>query len=1507
MAYSDFTTNDQLASIYVGYFGRAAEPEGLTYWNSDYTTIYDANVAAGQSAEEAELNALIEIATSFSNNTETTNMYTFLADPATGDAGAFVDAVYDNLFGRTPDAEGKAYWVAELTANIDDPLYVGKFILTVQNAAGSIAEGETGYQQSQDDQTTLANRAEVSAYYAAQVTAQGAEWTTADDLADAQSVLTGVTNEAATVTTAKADADTLIAADLAVPGETFTLTAGTDRGADFEGTSDNDTFDAPMVQNEFAGGVSNSLSSADELDGGAGTDVLNAELVDEFVGATTGYNVDVQPRTTSIEDINIEARDYAGDDAAEANGNVVTLDAKHMTGIDEIGSSYSDGDLVIENLTTLTDGGSARNTSDLTITMDHTDNFNTDGDASDLEVYFDEDYLLNDEDTSGAQLEIRLLNAVQNEAGNNPVEGFSEIAFSVGGTAVTVDITSIADDGTLDYTTAYDQVVDAINEQLAADGFDDVTASRAPIEDAVFSIPVAGFSTGDDAGDYYPIIVTNTGSEELVGTTISTSALKYDTDMNNSFQASDPETTENPVSVNVELEKVGRDAEGGDLVIGGKSNDVFGDTDVDQVDGIELFNISVFGGEDKPSNLGQISSTNQYLNTVNIESVEPGKNSDGEDTWADLTVRDQLGEGQELTLIDATDFEGDFSLAQNGVQQVVTANFGGGNDYMNWTSVEADGLPAGTGYSLSMGAGNDTLDANLDGDSVDAFGETFKVSMGSGDDTLNITMDATDGVSQQTMADLHNKPGDYLEIETGAGEDTVNLAAYGNFNIETDSGSDFVRINSEAGKGNGDANTGVWVFGPATSGADTFGDRVLYKAQLTVSFAGFESTVAVDTDSQGNFVADQMTINAAIIAAIEDNDVPELDTLLKCTLGTDSQQLTITSLVGGENDLAIALYQPEVVASDADDDDVTAGQVKVSSGDLTALRQGLIDTTADTSADLEEESDIIAAIDNGSIDQDGDGDGVTYDYITNDTVLDGVDDGNAAPDQDIFDLAGGDLYQDYDAGGSDDSTTGVNFSTIDVGDGSNDIVVMHSNHGASSNVLKISDAFGKVSVVNFHNVPTDEVNSYTDVSTHALDFTTYLTNQDDPSDVPAGNTQSVVPVPLTLNIVDTAEAFSDSAANPDATNTNDAIANGVNVLRFDENVADTADLQTFEDLTAEILKDALNDSDDDGSTDYGNLDQDLLTPDDFGGNDLQSTTQRHIVMVENDQNEGEYKVFALTSSVDADGDVDEESDGGVHQFATAEELGTLDFGASINFNLVGSDEYKTDLAELLAVADGDEPVEPANTAPVVVDGQTFTVDENSAAGTTVGTVSASDADTDTLSYVLSDTSTFVIDSETGVLTVADGAVLDFETTESYTINVIVSDAEDFDTAVLTVDINDVDENGGAGFTPESADIGTPTVPEALNAIADSFKFTDDATVQNNVVISNFTTDDVIEVTNALETDYHFTNNGADVAISFNNAGTLNQIVLSGVVTAGDLVHDQASFETAIGFDAFTVA
>jgi hypothetical protein len=119
-----------------------------------------------------------------------------------------------------------------------------------------------------------------------------------------------------------------------------------------------------------------------------------------------------------------------------------------------------------------------------------------------------------------------------------------------------------------------------------------------------------------------------------------------------------------------------------------------------------------------------------------------------------------------------------------------------------------------------------------------------------------------------------------------------------------------------------------------------------------------------------------------------------------------------------------------------------------------------------------------------------------------------------------------------------------------------------------------------------------------------------------------------------------------------------------------------------------------------------------------------------------------------------------------------------------------------------------------------------------------------------------------------------------------------------------------DNGGGGGSTPEkvevSADIGTGANTATLDAAGEDFLFTDDANIENFVSISNFDDGDSIQVTNAEVGDYNFSNDGVDVDITYNNtdAGVLNEMTLVGVVDSISLVYDEASFETAIGFDAF---
>ncbi len=103
---------------------------------------------------------------------------------------------------------------------------------------------------------------------------------------------------------------------------------------------------------------------------------------------------------------------------------------------------------------------------------------------------------------------------------------------------------------------------------------------------------------------------------------------------------------------------------------------------------------------------------------------------------------------------------------------------------------------------------------------------------------------------------------------------------------------------------------------------------------------------------------------------------------------------------------------------------------------------------------------------------------------------------------------------------------------------------------------------------------------------------------------------------------------------------------------------------------------------------------------------------------------------------------------------------------------------------------GSQIVNVGNVAPRV-EAATFDVEEHAGGSTVVGSVTATDPGTDTLTYrilPIGDSAGLEVDSVMGVISVADSALLDFELTPSVTLQVEVSD-EDGDTSVAQVTVN----------------------------------------------------------------------------------------------------------------------
>ena len=99
-----------------------------------------------------------------------------------------------------------------------------------------------------------------------------------------------------------------------------------------------------------------------------------------------------------------------------------------------------------------------------------------------------------------------------------------------------------------------------------------------------------------------------------------------------------------------------------------------------------------------------------------------------------------------------------------------------------------------------------------------------------------------------------------------------------------------------------------------------------------------------------------------------------------------------------------------------------------------------------------------------------------------------------------------------------------------------------------------------------------------------------------------------------------------------------------------------------------------------------------------------------------------------------------------------------------------------------------------NEAPVVNDGQYFSISESAVSGTTLSPIAASDVDGDTLTYSITGGNTgtaFSINASTGVLSTE--FQLDHETVASYTLTILVSDGALWDTTTVAITVSDVNE------------------------------------------------------------------------------------------------------------------
>ena len=294
--------------IYIAFYQRPADPAGLKYWADRI------DVAGGDASA---------VVAAFATSPEAVALYGTI-DATT--IGSVVDKIYMALFNKAPDAAGKQFYVDGFNAGTFTP---GTIALNILN-------GATG-----DDAVAINNKAQVANSFTQQVDGRAlndvsfgtgssfnATYQGDADATAARDILKNVTSSPATVLnqsqvteeikTKIADATDPIMGQTG--GQTFTLTIGEDR---LTGNSGDDIFNALAVEQQGAGGSKATLEGFDVLNGGEGTDTLNATLTDagaapvlqsievvnaRFAGAQT-LNL---TSATGVQSINVQTSTVAG-------------------------------------------------------------------------------------------------------------------------------------------------------------------------------------------------------------------------------------------------------------------------------------------------------------------------------------------------------------------------------------------------------------------------------------------------------------------------------------------------------------------------------------------------------------------------------------------------------------------------------------------------------------------------------------------------------------------------------------------------------------------------------------------------------------------------------------------------------------------------------------------------------------------------------------------------------------------------------------------------------------------------------------------------------------------------------------------------------------------------------------------------------------------------------------------------------------------------------------------
>lgn len=714
---------NQAQLLYVAYYGRPADPQGQQYW-----------------AERIDAEGVGHILNAFGTSAEYENAFGNLSN------AQLVNNLYNQLFGRDAEPAGLQFYVGLLSSGEK----------TLAEIAYEIAGGAQG-----DDEVALQNKLDVADAFTAglDTTQEILAYEGNAAAASARDFLAGVD---ADTTVADVDVDGfinfLVTGDDGQPeppaeGETIRLTAEADERT---GTAGDDVFDASFTT--IGGRDANTLNSGDRLDGGEGTDTLNAQLMtnatvtDTFLG--TADATAISPRTENIEVVNIQVQSRLAQDVTVNGSNI---DAQFMNGVQQWWSDNSRAYLQIEDI---------RSAPEETFFGMR----DTDPNVSYAAFFNAREVALGQgRSDSFLTLTVRESGAPENELQNFTVN------------AVTIEL-----DGS-DYTLS--------NAAMAqANSFAEF---KAALEAAIAAEPALAGVTVSNNEDGTFVLVDEQGRDFAEGTVTTTQPGNFDIEGNQ--QVGDATLFDVLVETNVVLDGAGNGSQGGMLNIGAMSGQ----------DGIGVFNTTVLND----SHLLAMSSVNLnagnqpegFLEIVNVVG-------DG-----DLTIGATRGDStpvNELASTDGrafgTDVDGDL-VGLTDVRQVNADEFNGDlNVAINLTGdlgAKADSYFRDSGSSTNPDDdGSDFVGGT--GASGEKYAPGFRYAGGNGDDIFTFDFDGEGGSGDNFFNALTGVELDtdvVIDIEGGAGNDRFNfnnsLLDRSVVSIDGGAGRDTVEVTTNSGTG----------------------------------------------------------------------------------------------------------------------------------------------------------------------------------------------------------------------------------------------------------------------------------------------------------------------------------------------------------------------------------------------------------------------------------------------------------------------------------------------------------------------------------------------------------------------------------------------------------------------------------------------------------------------------------------------------------------------------------